>query len=52
MVPGAFKIGNRVYFATNTALWLTQDLSAAAPAGYAITAPKENSANGYLQPPR
>lgn len=52
LIPGAFKVGDRVYFARNTAAWLTRDLSTMGGAGLAITAPKEDSANGYIQPPR
>jgi len=52
LVPGAFKVGHHVFFARNTAAWLVRDLSTTGGAGLAITAPKEESANGYFQPPR
>lgn len=51
MVPGAFKVGHRTYFAPNTALWLIQDLSVTSPAGYSIRVPKEGSTvDGYFKP--
>jgi hypothetical protein len=49
-VPGAFKVGARVYFARNTAAWLVTDLSVGGGAGLAITTAKEDTANGYFKP--
>ena len=50
-VPGAFKIGHKVFFARNTAMWLLQDMSASTPAGYAIREPRPGTDNGWSQPP-
>lgn len=52
-VPGAFRIGRRVWFARNTASWLVVDMGAPGmtPAGYAIREPKPGSNNGFSRPP-
>lgn len=51
LVPGAFKVGDRVWFAPNTASWLLVDLSTAGGAGLAINVPKEGSTvDGYYKP--
>jgi hypothetical protein len=50
-IPGAFKIGHRVFFSRNTAAWLIRDLSTTGAAGYAITIPREGSdVDGYYKP--
>jgi hypothetical protein len=53
LIPGAFKIGHRVYFSRNTAAWLVTDLSPTGGAGLAITVHKEcTTVDGYYKPPR
>src|SRR4051794_6277100 len=51
-IPGAFRVGNKYFFARNTAAWLIKDLSAWGGGGKPIgTVPKDGSdTNGTVTP--